>query len=79
MSMKVEIESLLNLPGVRVTRIEIEAQEIVLHVELTATKTRCHRCGQWATEFYHTGETLRLRHWPLFRVYSFSGLKCRGH
>lgn len=64
--MSLSIESLLNLPGVEVLTTEIHEHEIAIHLKLTAHGTRCHRCGQPATEFYREGETLRLRHLPIF-------------
>jgi len=64
--MSVSLESLLNLPGVSVLRTEVHEHEIAFYVQLTARGTHCQRCGQWTTEFYRAGETLRLRHLPIF-------------
>jgi transposase len=64
--MSISIESLLNIPGVQVLKTEINEREISLHLKIESNYTRCHQCGQKATEFYRDGETLRLRHLPIF-------------
>jgi len=71
--MSVSIENLLDIPGVQVLRTEITEQEISIHVKIESNYTRCHKCGQKATEFHCDGETLRLRHLPIFerRVYLY--------
>lgn len=65
------IEQLLNLPGVRVLDADIAEREMTIQIESTDDYAVCHKCGQKATEFYCYGETLRLRHLPVFnrRVY----------
>lgn len=65
------IERLLNLPGVRVLNAEIAEREMTIQIETTDDYAFCHKCGQKASEFYCYGETLRLRHFPVFnrRVY----------
>ncbi len=71
--MSVSIENLLDIAGVQVLRTEINEQEISIHVKIESNYTRCHKCGQKATEFHCDGETLRLRHLPIFerRVYLY--------
>lgn len=64
--MSLSIESLLNIPGVQVLETETDEREISIHLKIESNYTRCHRCGQKATEFYRDGETLRLRHLPIF-------------
>jgi len=71
--MSISIENLLDIPGVQVLQTEIHEQEISIHVKIESNYTRCHKCGQKATEFHCDGETLRLRHLPIFerRVYLY--------
>lgn len=64
--MSLSIESLLNIPGVQVLKTEINEREISIHLKIESNYTRCHQCGGKATEFYRDGETLRLRHLPIF-------------
>ena len=65
------IEQLLNLPGVRVLDADIAEREMTIQIETTDDYAICHKCGRKATEFNCYGETLRLRHLPVFnrRVY----------
>src|SRR5262249_49884440 len=65
------IEQLLNLPGVRVLDADIAEREMTIQIESADNYAVCHKCGQKATEFECYGETLRLRHLPVFnrRVY----------
>jgi len=69
----ISIENLLDLPGVQVLKTEIHEREISIHVKIESNYTRCHKCGQKATEFHCDGETFRLRHLPIFerRVYLY--------
>jgi transposase len=64
--MSISIEQLLNIPGVEVLKTEISEREISIHVKIASNFTRCHRCGEKATEYYCDGEILRLRHLPIF-------------
>ncbi len=64
--MSLSIESLLNIPGVQVLKTETHEHEVSIHLKIESNYTRCHKCGQKATEFYRDGETLRLRHLPIF-------------
>lgn len=71
--MSFSLESLLNIPGVEVFQTEILEKEISIHVKIKSNYTRCHQCGQKATEFHCDGEVVRLRHLPIFerRVYLY--------
>lgn len=71
--MSFSLESLLNIPGVEVLQTEILEKEISIHVKIKSNYTRCHQCGQKATEFHCDGEVVRLRHLPIFerRVYLY--------
>jgi transposase len=64
--MSISIEQLLNIPGVEVLKTEISEREISIHLKIESNYTRCHQCGEKATEYYCDGETLRLRHLPIF-------------
>jgi transposase len=64
--MSLSIENLLDIPGVQVLKSEITEREISIHVKIESNFTRCHQCGQKATEFHCDGETIRLRHLPIF-------------
>ena len=77
--MSISLESLVNFPGVKVVRTEVAEHEIVFHVTLAARGTACHRCGQLATEFYRTGDTLRLRHLPIFERPVYLHLQTRRY
>ena len=50
--MSISIENLLDLPGVQVLKTEIHEREISIHVKIESNYTRCHKCGQKATEFH---------------------------
>lgn len=65
------IEQLLNLSGIQVLNAELSEQEMTIQIESTEDYAICHKCGRKATEFYCYGETIRLRHFPVFkrRVY----------
>jgi transposase len=60
------LEALLNIPGVRVMNSEVNEREISIQLEFASNYSICHKCGQPATEFHAQGETLRLRHLPIF-------------
>jgi transposase len=64
--MSLSIEQLLNIPGVEVLKTENSEQEISIYVKIVSNFTRCHKCGEKATEYYCDGEMLRLRHLPIF-------------
>jgi len=64
--MDISIERLLDMPVVRVLNSEINEREISIRVEFSQHHSICHKCGQKATEFVRAGETLRLRHLPIF-------------
>jgi hypothetical protein len=46
---------------------DISEREMTIQVETTDDNAVCQKCGQKATEFYCYGETLQLRHAPVFR------------
>jgi transposase len=64
--MSLSIENLLDIPGVQVLKSEITEREISIHLRIESNVARCHRCGEKATEFHCAGETIRLRHLPIF-------------
>jgi transposase len=64
--MDVSIERLLDMPVVRVLSAEMNEREISIQVEFSPHHSICHKCGQKATEYVRAGETLRLRHLPIF-------------
>src|SRR5512142_1965 len=66
------LESLLNLPKVRVLNSEFSGQgDLIIRVESTQRGTTCRRCGREIDQIHGYDRALRLRHWPLFerRVY----------
>ncbi len=64
--MSLSIEQLLNIPGVEVLKTENSEREISIYVKIASNYTRCHQCGEKATEYYCDAEMLRLRHLPIF-------------
>jgi transposase len=64
--MDISIERLLDMPVVRVLSSEMNEHEILMQVEFSQHYSICHKCGQKATEYVRAGETLRLRHLPIF-------------
>ena len=62
--MDIPIEQLLNLPDVRILKVEVSKREIRCDLESTRGFAICHRCGEKATQFFEHGETLVLRHLP---------------
>jgi len=64
--MEISIEQLLDMPVVRVLSSQMSEREISIHVEFSQHYSICHKCGQKATEYCRDGETLRLRHLPIF-------------
>ncbi len=63
--MTIPIEQLLNLPNIRVLKVEISEREIRCDLESTLGYAICYRCGRKATKFFEHGETLMLRHLPI--------------
>jgi transposase len=63
--MDIPIEQLLNLPDVRILKVEVSKREIRCDLESTRGFAICHRCGEKATQFFEHGETLVLRHLPI--------------
>ncbi len=59
------IEQLLNIPGIRVLSVKYDEHRIECQIESTQGYSRCHTCGQKATEFHEYGQELELRHLPL--------------
>ena len=60
------LEQLLNLPNVRVLHSQVSDHSLIIHVEMTAASTLCHRCQQPITDFFAHGEVIPLRHLPVF-------------
>lgn len=70
--MESALESLLNLPRVRVLNSEFtEHGDLIIRVESTQRGTTCRRCGREIDQFHGYDRVLRLRHLPIFerRVY----------
>jgi transposase len=63
--MIIPTEQLLNIPGIRVLSVRVEAHSIKSEIESTQGYSMCHRCGQKATEFHGYDQALELRHLPL--------------
>ena len=63
--MIIPTEQLLNIPGIRVLSVRVEAHSITCEIESTQGYSLCHRCGQKATEFHGYDQALELRHLPL--------------
>ena len=63
--MIIPTEQLLNIPGIRVLSVRVEAHSITCEIESTQGYSMCHRCGQKATEFHGYDQALELRHLPL--------------
>lgn len=66
------LQSLLNLPQVRVLDSEFTAQgDLIIRVESTPRGTTCRCCGREIDQFHGYDRALRLRHLPIFerRVY----------
>lgn len=64
--MDISIERLLDMPVVHVLSSEMNEREISIQVEFSQHYSICHKCGQKATEYVREGETLGLRHLPIF-------------
>jgi transposase len=85
--MSVSLSDLLQIENVEVLNSEINEREISMEVEISYNYAICHKCGQKATEFHGYGETLRLRHLPVFnrpvylylRTKRFRCLNCDDH
>ena len=63
--MIIPTEQLLNIPGIRVLSVRVEAHSIKGEIESTQGYSLCHRCGQKATEFHGYDQALEVRHLPL--------------
>jgi transposase len=63
--MIIPTEQLLNIPGIRVLSVRVEAHSITCEIESTQGYSLCHRCGQKATEFHGYDPALEVRHLPL--------------
>ena len=50
--MIIPTEQLLNIPGIRVLSVRVEAHSIHCEIESTQGYSMCHRCGQKAMEFH---------------------------
>ena len=82
------LQSLLNLPDIRVLGSEYTAQgDLIIRVESTVDGARCRRCGRTISQFHGHDQPLRLRHLPIFerRVYleirprRYRCPHCQGH
>ena len=63
--MTISIEELLNIPHIRVTKVDYDKDQIECDVVSTRGYALCHQCGQKATEFHAQGEKLPQQHLPL--------------
>ena len=63
--MMIPIEELLNIPHIRVTKVDYDKDQIECDIVSTQGYAQCHQCGQKATEFFAQGEKVALRHLPL--------------
>lgn len=63
--MNIPFEQLLNLPDIRVLSVEMDQDTIKCDIESTRGYSVCHKCGQKASTFFESGETLTLRHLPV--------------
>lgn len=63
--MTISIEELLNIPHIRVTKVDYDKDQIECDVVSTRGYALCHQCGQKATEFYAQGEKVPQQHLPL--------------
>lgn len=64
--MDISIERLLDMPAVRVLSAEINERENSIRFEFSQNHSICNKYWQKATELVRAGETLRLRHLPIF-------------
>jgi transposase len=55
----------LNIPHIRVTKVDYDQDQIECDIVSTRGYALCHQCGQKATEFYAQGDRVPLRHLPL--------------
>jgi transposase len=63
--MTIPTEQLLNIPGIHVLSVRVEAHSITCEIESTQGYSLCHRCGQKATEFHGYDQALEVRHLPV--------------
>jgi transposase len=63
--MIIPTEQLLNISGIRVLSVRVEAHSIQCEIESTQGYSMCHRCGQKAMEFHGYDQALELCHLPL--------------
>ena len=53
----------INLPGVKVTKIEEDNRgDLLIYVETTEKYAHCHRCGKKITRLHGHGEERKLKH-----------------
>ena len=61
------LESLLNLPNVRVLNSEFTGQgDLIIRVDSSQRGTTCRCCGRAIDQIHGYDQALRLRHLPLF-------------
>lgn len=67
MDLVATFQVLLNLPDVRVLSVSnTDRGAWIIRVESTLESTQCSRCGQQIRNFHCLGESVRLRHLPVF-------------
>ena len=63
MSQKPEIRFPLDLPNVKILKMETnKASDYIITVESTLTGTNCRECGRKIEEFHGYGRWITLRH-----------------
>jgi len=66
MSQKPEIRFPLDLPNVKILKMETnKAGDYIITVESTRTSTNCRKCGRKIEEFHGYGRWIELRHLPI--------------
>lgn len=56
----------LDLPDVKVEKVEVTPKGIVISVESTLQSTKCKRCGREIARFAGYSEVVQVRHLPSF-------------
>ncbi len=64
---KAQITLPLEIPDVRVLKIEINSQgEVIITVESTKRETRCRKCGRTISKFHGYDDWVQVRYLPVF-------------
>lgn len=65
----------LDIPNIKITKIERNNNEIFIHVCSLEDETHCHKCGNPINNFYGYGQEIKLRHLPLFNLKTYIIIK----